>query len=193
MEESFFAKVSKLQSEFTAAKSEFNAFGKYKYRNLENLLQPLKPLLVKYGIVLTFHEEVVHIESRWYVHSVAKLTDGKEEITADGFAREPDTRKGADVAQVTGGSTSYARKYALSALLLVSEPDPDEMMPESASHNASKESYEMAMGIKKYIEKYEPDKCKPFYANGKANVSSMDYEERKATLEALRNHFGTIA
>lgn len=188
----FFANVVMLQSEFTVGKTEYNQFGRYNYRSLETLLSPLKKLLPKYKMMLSFHDEVVEVGPRFYIKSTAKLCDAEgHEISAEGYAREPDTRKGADSAQVTGGSISYARKYALQALLLVSEPDPDSMMPESQETGAAEKSHEMALHIKMYLDKFG-DSCKPFYANGKASIKEMSYEERKYTLEALEGHFGVL-
>ena len=191
--ENFFANVVKLQSKFEAQKSEFNSYGNYRYRNLETLLRPLKPMLIQYGLMLTFHDEVVEVGTRFYIRSIAKLSDDEgHEVAAEGYAREPDSRKGADAAQVTGGSISYARKYALSALLLVSEPDPDDMAPESSMPGAADESRQMALNIKAYIDKFGADATKPFYANGKNKVGQMSFEERKYTFEALKTHFGAL-
>jgi hypothetical protein len=119
-----------IQNEFKAPKSQFNAFGKYKYRNCEDILEALKPLLLKYECTLTIEDEVKEVGGIVFIESTVSIQIDKEGRT-EGRAVTAQAgidinRKGMDVAQSFGSSSSYARKYALSALLLIDDTkDPD--------------------------------------------------------------------
>ena len=111
----------KIQSELKAPKSQYNSFGKYSYRNAEDILEAVKPLLSKYNATMYITDEVVEVGSRIYVKATVTLSDGKETITASAYAREPETRKGMDDSQITGATSSYARKYALNGLFAIDD------------------------------------------------------------------------
>ena len=129
-----------IQNELKAPKSQFNAFGKYKYRNCEDILEALKPLLLKYECTLTIEDEVKEVGGIVFIESTASIQVDKEgrmegrAVTAQ--AGIDVNRKGMDVAQSFGSSSSYARKYALSGLLLIDDTkDPDS----TNDHGAKKE------------------------------------------------------
>lgn len=126
-----YQKLLAIQSELKAPKEQYNAFGKYKYRNQEDILEAVKPLLVKYDCVLTVSDQIALIGDRHYLNAVAVLTDTITETTivVDGIAREPLTKKGMDEAQITGATSSYARKYALNGLFSI-----DDTKDSDASH-----------------------------------------------------------
>lgn len=111
----------KIQSELKAPKNQYNNFGKYKYRNCEDILEAVKPLLLKYNCTLTIHDEIVNIGTRFYIKAIAEFKDGKEVTTVTAFAREEEIKKGMDGSQVTGAASSYARKYALNGLFLIDD------------------------------------------------------------------------
>jgi len=111
----------KIQSELKAPKGQYNSFGKYKYRSCEDILEAVKPLLVKYDAVLTISDEIVEIGGRVYVKAVATLRCGENCYTNTAYAREPAEKKGMDEAQVTGTASSYARKYCLNGLFLIDD------------------------------------------------------------------------
>jgi hypothetical protein len=111
----------KIQSELKCTKSQYNSFGKYSYRNAEDILEAVKPLLSKYNATMYITDEVVEVGSRIYVKATVTLSDGKETITASAYAREPETRKGMDDSQITGATSSYARKYALNGLFAIDD------------------------------------------------------------------------
>lgn len=117
----FLQKVVAIQSRLNAPKSKFNKFGNYAYRSLEDILEAVKPLLKEYGLILTIKDEVVQVGERYYIKAITTITDGKEELTAHAFAREAETKKGMDESQITGSSSSYARKYALNGLLSIDD------------------------------------------------------------------------
>lgn len=120
-------KLLKIQSELKAPKSQYNSFGKYKYRNAEDILEAVKPLCKSVGAFLVISDEIVNIGNRYYVKATARLcdtqvTNGKMEyIDICAYAREEEDKKGMDGSQVTGASSSYARKYALNGLFAIDD------------------------------------------------------------------------
>lgn len=116
-----------VQSELKAPKNQKNTFGGYKYRNLEDIMEAVKPLLLKHGVVLTINDEIVQVGERIYVKATATFSDGSGSIyQATAFAREAESKKGMDEAQITGAASSYARKYAVGGLFLVDDnQEPD--------------------------------------------------------------------
>lgn len=111
-----------IQSELKAPKSQFNKFGGYKYRKAEDILEAVKPLLSKQKCTLTITDDVVLIGNRIYVKATATIKNEKGEFeTTTGWAREEETKKGMDGSQITGASSSYARKYALNGLFAIDD------------------------------------------------------------------------
>ena len=130
----------KIQSELKAPKSQYNSFGKYSYRNAEDILEAVKPLLSKYNATMYITDEVVEVGSRIYVKATVTLSDGKETITASAYAREPEDRKGMDASQITGATSSYARKYALNGLFAIDDTkDADTNEAREQANNAPAE------------------------------------------------------
>jgi hypothetical protein len=111
----------KVQAALKAPKSQFNAFGKYKYRNQEDILEALKPLLDEHGLLLTLTDEVKEICEVLFIEATATITDGKETIVVKSQAGLDINKKGMDKAQCFGSSGSYARKYALNAMFLIDD------------------------------------------------------------------------
>ncbi len=111
-----------IQSELKAPKSQFNKFGGYKYRKAEDILEAVKPLLAKQKCTLTITDDIVMVGNRIYVKSTATIKNEKGECeTTTGWAREEETKKGMDGSQITGASSSYARKYALNGLFSIDD------------------------------------------------------------------------
>lgn len=111
-----------IQSELKAPKSQFNKFGGYKYRKAEDILEAAKPLLNKQKCTLTITDDIVMVGNRIYVKSTATIKNEKGECeTTTGWAREEETKKGMDGSQITGASSSYARKYALNGLFAIDD------------------------------------------------------------------------
>ena len=116
----------KIQAELKAPKNQFNKFGGYNYRSCEDILEAVKPLLVKHGCTLTVHDEIKEICGIPYVEAVASIQKGDEGRTVTAQAGINPDRKGMDIAQSFGASSSYARKYALNGLFLIDDTkDPD--------------------------------------------------------------------
>jgi hypothetical protein len=147
-----YEKLQKIQAELKVPKANFNSFGKYSYRSAEDILEAVKPLLSKYGLVLILDDSVSEVGNRVYVYSEAKLYDTNPSpnlknsndydddcLSATGFARESETKKGMDDSQITGTASSYARKYALNGLFLIDDTkdaDSDEYRNEAKERQA---------------------------------------------------------
>jgi hypothetical protein len=109
-------KLVAIQSELKAPKGQTNKFGGYKYRSCEDILEALKPHLKDQGLFLSITDELVAQGNRYYIKASAIITDGVDRWSVDGWAREEEVKKGMDSSQITGASSSYARKYALNGL-----------------------------------------------------------------------------
>jgi hypothetical protein len=109
-------KLVLIQSELKAPKGQTNKFGGYKYRSCEDILEALKPHLKEQGLFLSITDELVAQGNRYYIKASAIITDGVDRWSVDGWAREEEVKKGMDSSQITGASSSYARKYALNGL-----------------------------------------------------------------------------
>lgn len=119
----FSERVIALQNELKAPKSRYNKFGNYAYRSCEDIVEAVKPLCSRWGLILNLSDSVELVGARFYVKATATLRDtltGQAE-TSVGWAREEETKKGMDGSQITGTASSYARKYALNGLLLIDD------------------------------------------------------------------------
>lgn len=130
--------LTQIQSELKAPKSQYNNFGKYYYRTLSDIDEALKPLLLKYNAEVHLSDKIVSVGNRIYVEATATFKCKEETITVTAYAREDESKKGMDGAQVTGGSSSYARKYALNGLFLIDDTkdiDSEENQQQPAQNN----------------------------------------------------------
>ena len=120
---SVYEKLLNVQGELKAPKGQFNSFGKYKYRSCEDILEAVKPLLLKHAATLTVGDELVMVGERIYIKATANFCDIKtgERVTNTAFAREDESKKGMDGSQITGTASSYARKYCLNGLFLIDD------------------------------------------------------------------------
>lgn len=124
----FIKKVVKVQGELKAPKNQRNSFGNYNYRSCEDILESVKPLLSREGLVLTISDEIIQVGERYYVKATATLTDGVNKIENSALARESESEKGMQSPQLTGSTSSYARKYALNGLLCIDDnKDADDL------------------------------------------------------------------
>jgi hypothetical protein len=126
-----------IQSELKAPKSQFNSFGKYNYRSCEDILEAVKPLLLKYGCTLTIRDEVKEIAGIPFIESTASIQNDIEGRQVTAQAGIDPNRKGMDIAQCFGASSSYARKYALNGLFLID----DTKDPDSTNDHSTKPEY----------------------------------------------------
>ncbi len=169
--------LSKIQAEIKAPKNLYNKFGGYSYRNAESILEALKPFEKKHGVFVTLTDEVIEMGSRFYVKTTATISNGAEFITTTAYAREADTKKGMDEAQITGSASSYARKYALNGLFLLDDTkdaDTEEYQTESKPKVTKKASEEPKANVALICER-----CgKPIESAGKFPPSAVAEQTR---------------
>lgn len=156
---SAFDKLLKVQSEVRAPKDAYNSFGKYSYRSCESILEAVKPILAKHKATIFITDNIHHIESkaygggRTYVEATVNFVDIEDGsvISVTASAREADTKKGMDEAQITGAASSYARKYALAGLLLLDDnKDADGLKGAN-----EKITEHQAQILNQYLDEYE--------------------------------------
>ena len=123
-----YEKLLKIQNELNCPKNQHNNFGNYDYRSCEDILEAVKPLCKENKVVLNISDEIVMIGQRYYVKATATLVDlenAKDDcvqtIENVAYAREDESKRGMDLSQVTGATSSYARKYALNGLFCIDD------------------------------------------------------------------------
>lgn len=114
-------KLLAIQQTLNAPKNLRNSFGGYNYRSAESILEALKPLLADNKLTIRITDELVNVGERYYVKATVTLTDGTDSLETTAFAREEETKKGMDGSQITGASSSYARKYALNGMFAIDD------------------------------------------------------------------------
>lgn len=166
-----------IQSKLKAPKSQFNSFGKYNYRSAEDILEAVKPLLAEHNVVLNMSDRVELVGTRYYLVCTAKVIKGEEEIASEGRAREDDNKKGMDGAQVTGTSSSYARKYALNGLFCIDDTKDADTDEYAKQQQASKQAKQAAKPAQPSPQPYpELDMEKELLAEGEANMAQTSAE-----------------
>lgn len=141
----FYKQIADIQRSLVAPKSQWNGFGKYHYRSCEDILDGLKKC--KGDLILLIDDQVEQIGDRFYVKATCTLTDGENSISSSAYARESFDKKGMDAAQITGACSSYARKYALCALLCIDDTKDADTMDNKVDHVSA------INGFKSRIEK----------------------------------------
>ncbi len=156
-------KLAIIQNNLVAPKNQYNAFGKYKYRSCEDILEGLKPLLKQHNCTVTLEDEVVQLGDRYYIKTKATLTDVAtgESYSCVAYAREEENKKGMDGSQVTGASSSYARKYALNGLFAIDDTKDSDITAkyQKITTAQAKELFKAAGNdeskVKRVLEKYQ--------------------------------------
>ena len=198
-----YEKLTNIQNDLKAPKNQFNHFGKYKYRNLEDVLEALKPLLLTYKVTVNISDEVVLIGERYYIKSTATLFDIEKEvnpINSVAYAREDDNKKGMDLSQLSGSTSSYARKYALNGLFAIDDTkdsdttnthgkEPiDEVKKETVSSISEAQIKRLyAIGKSKGIDSKVIDKSvlTDYKKDTPAALTKKEYDELCKRLEAI--------
>ncbi|NJJ35290.1 ERF family protein [Clostridioides difficile] len=136
-----YMKLINIQSALKAPKSQFNSFGKYNYRSCEDILEGLKPILKEEKALVILDDNIVQIGNRFYVEATATLIDAEtgEKVSTKALAREDETKKGMDLAQVTGSVSSYARKYALNGLFCIDDTKDSDATNKHGNEQKKKE------------------------------------------------------
>lgn len=165
-------KLAAVQAALKAPKSQRNNFGNYNYRSCEDILEAVKPLLVKQGLALTISDEITAVGERIYVKATATLFDGQETMTVSAYAREEESKKGMDASQVTGAASSYARKYALNGLFCI-----DDTKDADATNTHGKEETETKKEPAKAVMPVKCSDCGntilPYISDGKKYTSEQ--------------------
>tara|TARA_Y100000034_G_C6710325_1_gene313732 strand:- start:30 stop:662 length:633 start_codon:yes stop_codon:yes gene_type:complete len=145
-------KLNHIQVTLNAPKNLYNSFGKYKYRNLEGIFEGLKPILKETGCTITVSDEIVCVNEMNYIKATATLSNGTDDnISVTGWARESVSKKGMDDSQITGSTSSYARKYAMNGLFAIDDTkDADSM--DNSTHVTTKKKTTKALNKVKQNE-----------------------------------------
>ena len=187
---SVYKKLIEVQSKLKAPKNQYNSFGKYSYRNCEDILEALKPILKEVGATIIISDEVVSVNERYYVKATVKFIDTEtgEVVEASANAREEDGKKGMDSSQLTGSTSSYARKYALNGLFAIDDTkdsdftnthDKEKKTLEVISEAQAKRMYMLAKGK-------DPDIIKQILSNAGFNASrDITKDKYNAICEAI--------
>ena len=180
--------LQKIQAELKAPKNQRNNFGKYNYRSCEDILEAVKPLLKKYNCTLTISDEIKELGNILFVESVAVISDGENQVHAKAQAGIDPNRKGMDIAQSFGSSSSYSRKYALNGLFLIDDSalDPDA----TNTHGKKSEATSKASNDDKgWLNENTPEFTKvKAYLKGGGNLANVEakYKISKNTKDALK-------
>ena len=180
-----------IQQRLVSNKANFNEFGKFNYRSLENILADVKPLLNELKCTITFTDDMVLIGERYYVKSTVTLeNESGEKKDAVAFAREDASRPGMSESQVTGTASSYARKYAICSLLAINEEQDPDGMDNNTQKVAKKYIAQVPQRVQApqnvqtdaldYVVETEMDKLKRFY---QSKFRTMSPEEQKVFTE----------
>lgn len=191
-------KLLKIQTNLKAPKSQYNKFGKYNYRNCEDILEGLKPLLKELGCILTIEDEIFVVNERFYIKSTVKLADvnSNEKITNSAYAREEEKKTGMDASQVTGASSSYARKYALNGLFAIDDTKDADSQDNSKNNDKLKEIKNGTVEEQKTIlltqifdkiTKTETDREKIYKKFNVESIDDMKFEDL-CTLNKMLNN-----
>lgn len=127
--------LADIQVKMVAPKDSYNSFGKYKYRNVDSILQALKPFLKVNNCTIVMTDKIEFAEGRVYVQATVTLSNGTDSISSTALARESLSKKGMDESQITGTASSYARKYALSGLFAIDGSDDADALNNTATYN----------------------------------------------------------
>ena len=141
MANTIFQKLQNIQSRLKVEKKNYNSFGGYSYRSCEDILEAVKPLLVENNLALVMTDEVEAVGERYYIKATATLydTEGGTNIAATAYAREAKEKKKMDDAQVTGSSSSYARKYALNGLFAIDDAKDSDFLNKDEAYTANQQ------------------------------------------------------
>ncbi len=139
--------LARIQKELKVPKTLRNTFGKYNYRSTELILEAVKKCF-KNDETLIINDEMVLIGDRFYVKATATFSNGEQEVSVTGYAREAELKKGMDEAQITGSASSYARKYALNGLFAIDDTkDADDLNKHEQKKDVTKDNYEKILEI----------------------------------------------
>lgn len=185
-----YEKLLNIQNELKAPKNQFNKFGNYKYRNAEDILEAVKPICLKYKAVINVRDTIIQVGDRYYVEATAYITDVEKPadyIENRACAREEESKKGMDSSQVTGATSSYARKYALNGLLCIDDTK-DTDSEEYQKTSTKKELLIQDIQKNNILEKFTPDEIKKYLEEvNKSKLSELTIVEASNLLKRKEN------
>lgn len=186
-EKSFMQRVISLQTRLKAPKSQYNKFGGYSYRKCEDILEGAKVLLDELDLSIVITDEVVVIGERYYVKSTATLIDALDptnRLESVGMSREELDKKGMDQSQITGASSSYARKYALNGLLMV-----DDSVDSDGTNDHGKKPADAAKPTRAAAKPVPKDSGSSSIMDSAVNYIKSQKDKQKA-YDAIINKYG---
>lgn len=178
-------KLLAIQTKLKAPKGQYNKFGNFNYRSAEDILEAVKPLNAEQGLLLTITDEIKEVGGRIYVVATATVSDGTDELKVSAFAREPENKKGMDESQITGATSSYARKYALNGLYAIDDnKDADTDEHKQQQENAPKKQQAQKQQAKEPTEQ-ELHEIVEKYAR---NIEALGVERSKLIEYVCNKH-----
>jgi len=171
-----------IQQELKAPKSLRNDFGKYNYRSAESILEAIKPMLKNCTLTLT--DEMVLVGDRIYVKAMAIFKEGEDVTVTTAFAREPESKKGMDLSQITGAASSYSRKYALNGMFLIDDnKDADTIKPEDNEEVKDTRKWMNEKQFKQAVERMESGEHGVYEQIGGVLRMSKEYSDKLKSLK----------
>jgi len=177
-------KLAQIQHDLKAPKSNYNSFGKYKYRSIEDIQEAVKPHLKKHECVLNFSDEVVEVAGRVVIQATACIQDGKDDLSVTAYA-EVDQIKGMNMAQAFGSASSYARKYAAGGLFLL-----DDTKESDQTNDHGKKEDDQFETMLKWITTYPTQVNYDKIATGYSNVFTDDQFKKFQAIVDLAEGLG---
>lgn len=182
-------RLIQIQSKLKANKDQYNSFGKYKYRSCEDILEAVKPLLKEQNLALIISDKIVTIADRVFLKATCKLfTDSNQLLIKNSALAEiPTEKKGMDLSQITGSSSSYARKYALNGLFCIDDTKDADTQPPISEKQTSKKTKTTIKTEPTQIQ--GPQKRKEYLTplHPKWNNAKTAIKDGKTTIEAIKN------
>lgn len=188
-----YGKLTALQNELQCGKNQYNAFGKYKYRTCSDVLEALKPLLLKHGLATFINDELVYIDGRFYIKATVRVINvdkPDEMIEASALAREGDSQSGMSPAQITGSASSYARKYALNAMFNIDDVEDDDATNTHGKGDTKSGTVKKELTRTEMIDVFSSmakEKQEKAFADYKEQTGKTVKEAKYLTTEFLRN------
>jgi len=180
-------KLRYIQTNLIAPKNQFNKFGGFKYRSCEDILNAVKPLLDETETALIIHDEVVLIGERYYIRATAEISNGADKLAVCAYAREPESRKGMDESQLTGATSSYARKYAMNGLFCIDDTkDADHNNKGNGEYISEKELSFIRDGLAA-VNATEESFLKYLQVDRLDHLPKSDYQKAIKAIEARRS------
>lgn len=187
-------RLIEIQNELKAPKNQRNNFGGYNYRSCEDILEAVKPLLKKHSLALVIKDDLIAIDGRFYIKAIAQLFDetGKEVTFTTALAREEENKKGMDASQLTGSTSSYARKYALNGLFAIDDNkdadatnthDKEEVKTQKEQIKEVKNDNDILAGI---VQCKTEQECADYWKDNVGKLSGASARKQLAELKKQR-------